>query len=133
MKQFKKLLLPLFLLPLFSFAQSNYKSGYVVTLKGDTLHGLIDYKEWDKNPLSFSFRNNLAESKAENFTTKNASEFAVNGAEYFKRFTVHISQDQVELSNVGQGADTSYITGTVFLRVLTSGKNVSLFSYTDAI
>lgn len=32
------------ILPAFSFAQSNYKAGYVVTTKGDTLRGFINYK-----------------------------------------------------------------------------------------
>ena len=42
----KYFLVTLLLLPLLSIAQSNYKSGYVVTLKGDTLRGYINYKEW---------------------------------------------------------------------------------------
>jgi hypothetical protein len=132
MKYFSKI--PLFLfLPLFSLAQSNYKPGYVVRLNGDTVHGFINYREWDKNPKNISFKNTLGNSAAENFTPQNINEFAVNGYEYFKRFVVKISQDQVEMSNVKQGADTSYITAAVFLRVLTPGKNVSLFGYTDEI
>jgi len=133
MKHLDKLLLVFILLPLLSLAQTNYKPGYVITLKSDTLHGFIDYREWDKNPPAVSFKSNLNGSPAETYTTKNADGFAVNGLEYFKSFTVRISRDQVELSNVRQGADTSYITRSVFLRVLSSGKNVSLFSYTDEI
>jgi len=95
MKHFPKILLLLFL-PLFSLAQSNYKPGYVITVKGDTVHGFIDYKEWDKNPKNISFKNALNDSVAENFTSKNASGFAVTGSEYFKVFIVHISEDQVE-------------------------------------
>jgi hypothetical protein len=132
MNYFKKLLFALFLLPLFSLAQSNFKPGYVVTIKGDTLKGFIDYREWDKNPTDITFKNNL-NSQTEIFTTTNAMEFGLNGLEYFKQFNVRISQDQVELSNVKQGIDTSYLTGNVFLRTLTSGKNISLFCYTDKI
>jgi len=131
-KYLNKLFFVFFLLPLFSSAQTNYKPGYVVTNKGDTLKGFIDYREWDKNPVEITFKNNL-NSQAEIFTTTNAIEFGLSGLEYFKQFNVHISQDQVELSNVKQGIDTSYLTGSVFLRTLTSGKNISLFSYTDNI
>ena len=46
----------LFLLPLLSIAQANYKSGYVVTLKGDTLRGYINYKEWGRNPKDIDFK-----------------------------------------------------------------------------
>ncbi len=132
MKYSPKILLLLFL-PLFSLAQNNYKPGYVVTIKGDTIHGFINYREWDKNPKNIGFKNTLGSSAVENFTPQNINEFAITGSEYFKRFVVKISQGQVELSNVKQGADTSYITVAVFLRVLTLGKNVSLFSFTDEI
>ena len=40
------------LLPLLSIAQSNYKPGYVVDIKGDALHGYLDQKEWGHNPKS---------------------------------------------------------------------------------
>ena len=56
MKHFNKLLLSLFLLPFFSVAQSNYKPGYVVTSKGDTIHGFIDLQAWDSNPTAISFK-----------------------------------------------------------------------------
>jgi hypothetical protein len=45
MKFFYKVLLAVILLPAFSYAQSNYKPGYVVNLKGDTLRGFIDCRE----------------------------------------------------------------------------------------
>jgi len=44
---------PLFLAviaPAVLFAQSNFKSGYIVMPKGDTVKGYIDYREWDNNP-----------------------------------------------------------------------------------
>jgi len=133
MKYLDRCFLFVLLLPLSSFAQSNFKPGYVITLKGDTLRGFIDYKEWDKNPVKISFKNNSGDNRTEIFTTENARQFVVSGAECFKRFTVHVSQDQVELASVKQGADTSFITAKVFLRLLSAGKNISLFSYTDKI
>jgi len=121
------------LLPCCLFAQSNYKPGYVVTLKGDTIKGFIDYKEWGKNPKQISFKNNLNAANHENFTTNDINAFVVTDYEYYKRFVAHVSQGQVEMSNVKQGADTSYITDTVFLRVLTQGPQIALFSYSDKI
>jgi len=41
-----------------SLAQSNYKPGYVVDLRNDTLKGFIDYKEWENNPKTFTFKSN---------------------------------------------------------------------------
>ena len=133
MKHIFTILSLLILIPFFSSAQSNYKSGYVVTLKGDTLQGFINYKEWEKNPTEISFKNNLNAAAGENFTIVNARAFGIKGLEYFEQYTVNISQGQVAMANIKQGVDTSYITGKVFLRVVTKGPKVQLYAYTDNI
>ena len=56
MTHFNKLVLFFLLFPFFTNAQSNYKPGYLVTIKGDTLHGLIDYRQWDNNPGAVAFK-----------------------------------------------------------------------------
>jgi hypothetical protein len=73
MKYQNKLLLFFFLLPFFSLAQTNYKPGYVVTLKGDTLRGFIDYKEWIKNPKYISFKNTPGNREVESFSPQSAN------------------------------------------------------------
>ena len=50
-------------LPLCSLAQSNYTAGYVVTVKGDTLHGYIDFREWYINPSFIDFKTLLLQIK----------------------------------------------------------------------
>ena len=132
MKYLQTLLLSIFLAPLLTNAQSNYKPGYVVKLNGDTVKGFIDYKEWDKNPKNISFKS-LNESNSENFTVGGITAFGISNAEYFKRFNVAISQGEVEMTSIKTSADTTYITDNVFLRILTSGNNVTLFSYRDNI
>ena len=42
-------------LSLNAFSQRNFIPGYVVTLHGDTLHGQIDYRNWDRNPDKIVF------------------------------------------------------------------------------
>ena len=70
-----------------SFAQSNYKPGYVVDLKNDTLKGFIDYQEWEINPKEFTFKSNLNQSEPQIFSIDNANAFGITGAEYFQKFT----------------------------------------------
>ncbi|MGZ3814058.1 MAG: hypothetical protein ACXVJN_20060, partial [Mucilaginibacter sp.] len=77
MRVLYKLSVLFFLLPLISVAQSNYKPGYVVTLKGDTIHGFINYREWNKNPRQIAFKNDINGRKGEEFTIKNAKAFAI--------------------------------------------------------
>src|ERR1700754_3018582 len=93
-------LLAFILLPFFSIAQSNYKSGFVVNLKGDTLHGFIDYKEWDNNPGDITFKKDLKGDKSANYSTKDAAAFTITGLEQYKRYILPISTDQIEISKL---------------------------------
>jgi len=133
MKHFNRIFFILFLLPIFSNAQSNDQPGYIVTLSGDTIRGLIDYKEWDKNPESISFKTSSGSSTNQIFTTKSAVAFAITGLDYYQRFILPISQDQVDINKVTVLPDTSYLVDTVFLHILTKGAHLALFSYTDNI
>jgi len=38
-------------------AQSNFLTGHFINIAGDTIHGEIDYRNWDKNPNKITFRN----------------------------------------------------------------------------
>src|SRR5579863_10028781 len=131
MKQFSKAILILVVCPAFAIAQSNFKPCYVVELKGDTLKGSIDYKEWDKNPRQVSFKSNGGTVAI--YTPKNAKAFAVNGLEYFEQHPVSVSTDPVDVNNLTTKSDTDFVTDTVFLKVLERGKSLSLYYYADNI
>jgi hypothetical protein len=121
-----------FLTPLFSSAQNNYKPGYVVTLKGDTLKGYIDYKEWIQNPRAVNFKTD-AEANQTLYSIDNCNAFGANGLEYYRRYILPISQDKVQVSNLTIGVDTTTTTDTVFLKTVTSGKNITLLTFNDGI
>jgi len=42
-----------------SFCQENYLPGYIVTLKGDSIQGFIDYRNWANNPGKVSFKDKI--------------------------------------------------------------------------
>jgi len=133
MNKLYNVLLVAVLLPFFSLAQSNYKTGYIVNLKGDTIHGFIDYKEWDNNPKEITFKDNLNGNKSENYSTKNAAAFSITGLEQYQRFVLPISTDPTEVSKLATSLDTTTIIDTVFLKVNTTGRLLTLFRYTDDI
>jgi hypothetical protein len=133
MNIFKNLLLAFFLFPLFSFAQSNYKPGYVVALKGDTLHGFIDYRGWDANPMTVSFKSTVGDNKPQKLTMGDISFFCIDGVASYKKYICSISMDETNTSKLGTARDTSYKIDTVFLQILQKGKNVTLYSYTDGL
>jgi hypothetical protein len=127
MKHFYKLLLPALLLPFFSNAQSNYKPGYVVTAKGDTLKGSVDLREWENNPHNVYFK---SQTGAKNYTAKEISAFGTSNVTY-DRYMGPISTDETNVSRLSTGRDTSYKQDTTFLKVIQRGANVTLFSYVD--
>jgi len=127
------LFVSLLFISLSSSAQSNYKPGYVVDLKNDTLNGFIDYKEWENNPKSFTFKSNLNQSQPQKFSIDNANAFAITGAEYFKKFIFTKSTGKTNLNRISVHIDTNRVLDTSFLRIIIKGKNVSLYGFTDAI
>lgn len=133
MKHFYTLLLLALLSPVIALSQSNYKAGYVVTLQGDTIKGYIDYREWSKNPSAVTFKKDIASKQNEQYTILNTSAFALYGFESYKRFVLWVSGDKTNVTDLTIGADTTRALDTVFLRVLNTGKNVTLYAYSDEL
>ncbi len=134
MKHFYKLLLIIAVLsPLFSLAQGYYKPGFVINLKGDTLKGYIDLKEWGNNPQDVNFKTSLDKSAPQDFTVNDIGYFEVPGAVAYKTFTTSISLDETNIQKLGHERDTSTRTATVFLKAEQQGKNASLYSYSDGL
>ena len=119
------------LLPVLGYAQSNYKPGYVVNLKGDTIKGFIDYRQWDKDPKQFSFKNNSG--AVQEFNVQNAKAFAINGLEDYEKYIVTSSQDPLDVTQLTVVLDTASRMDTVFLHTIVKGHYLSLYSYRDDI
>jgi len=131
MKYLDRCFLFVSLLPLSSFAQSNFKPGYVITLKGDTVRGLIDFQAWDSNPVAISFKQAIGERTKRSFTVNDINFFSITGQAAYKKFNCSISMDITDPSHIAEGRDTSFKVETVFLKILQSGENLALYSYTD--
>jgi len=119
------------LLPVAALAQTNYKPGYVVGLKGDTIKGSIDYREWGKNPKQVTIKSNAG--AVQQFTAHNAKAFAVTNLEYYETDIVSVSTDVVDINRFAARSDSDFVKDTVFLKVLARGKNLTLYSYTDGL
>ncbi len=101
----KYYLMGLLLLPLLSIAQSNYKSGYVVTLKGDTLHGFIDYKEWGRNPKTINFKS-TQNDKIRQLGLTDINHFELEGYVSYHQYRVGMSLNPVDISSPLSSVDT---------------------------
>lgn len=130
MKHIVMLLLAALLIPFLASAQSNYKSGYVVTTTGDTIKGSIDLREWASNPKEIKFKKTPS-ANPQYYTLKSIISFNIKNTDSYIRYIGNISMDNTDLSKLTSYRDTSYRTDTVFIKAITQGPNVSLFSYTD--
>lgn len=126
-------ILLIFLLPLFVNAQSNYKPGYVIGLKGDTAKGFIDYREWGSNPDAINFKTSLSVKESKKFTAGDITFFEVSGLESYQRYAGPISTDAIDPEHAGTTRDTSTKQIVTFLKVLQQGKRVTLYAYNDGL
>ncbi|WP_242919575.1 hypothetical protein [Pontibacter liquoris] len=133
MRQTLTIITFIFLLPLLAAAQSNFRPGLVVTTQGDTLRGYIDYREWRNSPETITFRTTPDAGTAQQLTPENSRYLEVSGLEAYQQYHGPISMDQIQYNHLTVGPDTSRLTATVFMKVVSTGKNLRLLSYTDNI
>jgi len=134
MKQIALLLFLVIFLPIFSFAQDNYQPGVIVNQKGDTIHGFIDFREWDKEPNEIKFKTDTSAQPVK-YSARQIQYFNVSVgylAEY-QRYGGRITTDETDINKLLIGRDTSYRIDTVFLKIIQRGKNLTLFSFSDNI
>jgi hypothetical protein len=120
-------------LPSVLFAQSNYHEGYIVKNNGDTVKGFIDYREWGQSPISIDFKTNKKDKQAQQFSPSNCKGFGISGAEVYLSYSGFISQDKNRFPDLPGRLDTSKQQANIFLRELTFGVHLTLYSHSDDI
>lgn len=128
----KTILLPFLLLfscfAVRSTAQKNFIDGYVVKKNGDSLRGLIDYRDWGASPHYIDFQNN-GDQTVEKFGARDIRAFGMKGERYesfgvrFYPFSLH-PDSLTSLNDMVTPYDS-----TVFLQVLTAGSRMTLWEY----
>lgn len=122
----------LWIIPFISIAQKNFRPGYIVNLKGDTISGFIDYREWRSSPTGVLFKTADNDAMEKVYGVNDLSFFRINGMESYRRSVVKISLHPAKIDEVGS-RDTSWKIDTVFLKMIHYGKLASLLSYTDQL
>lgn len=120
------------LLPIFSFAQSNFKKGYLINNQKDTLRGFIELRERLRNPKEIIFKKSLTD-QTQLLTLGELAGFGIDGGENFQKHQVSISMSKINNGDLSIGIDSAKTSDYVFLKVLEDGPRVILFSYQDDI
>lgn len=110
-----------------SLSKDNQLPGYIVLAHGDTVHGSITYKKWDRNPrrIVFKTQTNVEQS----YEPEDIVSFYVNGESYVSAI-VEIDISSMGLASLDSSPDPIITTDTVFLKSVFSGYK-SLFYLKD--
>jgi hypothetical protein len=133
MKKLYALFFAVTLFPFFLKAQNNYKPGYAITVKGDTLRGFIDLREWQIDPRNINFKTSANANETRILGPSAITFFDVSGLVSYERYIGKLNVDRTSISSMTNGRDTSTITDTLFLRILQKGSKVTLYEYNDKI
>jgi len=131
MMRSKFLINALFIATLFvpaAHAQSNFLSGYVINLKGDTVFGKIDYQNWDRNPSQINFH---PDNSSENSTyfPNDIMEFKVMDEKYVSA-TVQVETSSRDIDRLSIGGVFQFKVQNVFLHTLFQGTK-NLYAFQD--
>lgn len=115
-------------------AQNEFVPGVVVTNAGDTLQGFIEQneKDIDLTPTAVNFKTSEA-AVPMTYTVNDISYFSREGGLAYRRYTVGISMDPVQLRQVMGYTIPPPEIKPVFLRILEEGPEAKLFEYQDEL
>jgi hypothetical protein len=123
----KKLFFPiLFISSITALAQSNFEEALIITISGDTLTGLIDNRDWRKNPKLISYKN--SENAVTRYSPLDIKGFYLtNTKEWYMSAVIELSKNSLKESDVIKNINQrGYQVDTVFLRLIVKGR-VSLY------
>lgn len=118
----------LLVFPLFCIAQITFQQGYFIE-NGVKKECLIKNLAWKNNPTSIEYK--LSEGEETKIKTiKEISEFSVNNAYKYKRFTVNIDRSETLLDRLNDKREPIWSKETLLLKVLVEGK-ITLYQYEE--
>lgn len=106
-----------------------YKSGYFITVDGDTTKALILDAAWRDNPVSFTYKIE-PEGKEKEASITDVSEFSIPNVFKYIRATVPLDLSAKSNKQVLDSGKPDYQKQTVFLKVIVNG-SADLYYYQD--
>ncbi|PSR52882.1 hypothetical protein AHMF7605_04750 [Adhaeribacter arboris] len=112
-----------------TFAQKNFTPGYLISSSQDTIAGLIDNKEWDRNPSYIDFKSN-SESTIQHYTIQQLNGFGFVNGDVYRKAVVKIDKTPVRFEELLNNSKPTIVSDTVFLLEQVKG-SLSLYHLLD--
>ena len=113
-----------------SFSQENYLQGYLISLKGDTIHGFINYRNWEKNPNEISFKEKIGDTHV-NYSPINIKGFSVLDEKY-ESAIIETEITPNNTKDLNWDSELKIRIDTIFLQTMIVGRK-SLYLYMNNI
>lgn len=113
-------------------AQSIKKKGYIVLNNGDSLHGWINYYNWERNPSTIKFTKDSTSNVFTSFGKNDIRYVQVNNLDRYLKAVVVKDTRPVQMDELLLSDNDSFITDTVLLRVLVKGSKFDLYELNDS-
>ena len=120
----------LFMTVNFVSAQRNFKPAIIELITGEKISGLIDYKNWEKNPKAIQFKKSES-SELQDYTIKELAGFQVAGEDIYIKADVWKDVQPVLIDQL-VSYEVPPVKETVFLRLLVHGDQISLYELVDS-
>ncbi len=118
------------LLTLFANAQhQNWVDAEITFKNGEKILGKVDYKNWGNNPTTISF--SVTNGKNISLTPGQVEKVDIKGFDIYKGAFVKRYNNMIESSLISEDDNEPVIEDTIFLRILTSGNKLKLYTYKD--
>ncbi|MBS7566558.1 hypothetical protein KHS38_19290 [Mucilaginibacter sp. Bleaf8] len=114
-------------------AQSNYKSGYVINTKGDTIKGYINYRDWSITPKYIEFKATATDKEYTRYTPGMLQGFVVDGMDRYISYKGRVSMDKNSMPDLPLALDTTVVQDTLFLQLFYAGSPVSMLKQSDQL
>lgn len=127
----KKLIIVfLVFLPILSFSQINFESGYIIRNNNIKTECLIRNVAWKNNPTNIEYKTSENEQLS-TISITDIKEFGVANAYKFKRFIVNIDRSSDNINELSNSKAPIFKTETLLLKMLIEG-STNLYSYEDS-
>ncbi len=110
------------------YSQNPVNEGYIVTKQGDTIHGLIDYRDWELNTNNIIFKSH-DQVEPISYSPNDIKSFSVKN-EHYQAAIVDLEVSPRMLNELNNNAALEIVKDTVFLQAVLKGEK-SLFAYVD--